>query len=503
MNIILMLVDSLNRHHLPAYGGGPVPTPNLDRLATRSYRFDNHFVGSLPCMPARREIFTGHKEMMWRPWGPLEPYDQRLPRLLQESGYRTAIVTDHYHYWEEEANGYLQSFQSAEKVRGHEIDYFKQPVPKHEPVPAWVGNIERSRPGDWARRYYANVKDFASEEDYFPAKVFSGAAHWLQEESSDGPFFLQVESFDVHEPFDVPEPYASMFGDGADRERFTVWPPYTDSGQLRQFMQDTSEEELAFIRSQYFGKLAMVDRWLGEFLDKLDELSLWDETAVILTTDHGHDLGERGVFGKQYPHYDSHANIPLFVWHPELPANGQSVSDLTQTVDLFATVLDLAGKRPPENAHSRSLLPLLAGDRETSRQALLYGTFGQGICVTDGEWTLFKSPVAEEPLNYYSSMVYRSLILDSLAEPSGHGRFIPGVQMPQWQVPVSVEPDRKAPGSSADYLFDRSTDPGQEDNLWSSKSEQREQLLALARGLLAEEGTPPEQYSRLGLTTSG
>ncbi|MGH3147997.1 MAG: hypothetical protein ACRDTR_19570, partial [Rubrobacter sp.] len=74
--------------------------------------------------------------------------------------------------------------------------------------------------------------------------------------------------------FDVPEPYASMFGDASGRDRFTVWPPYTDSEGLAKFMAGTSEEELAFVQSQYFGKLAMVDRWLGVLLDRLDELSL-------------------------------------------------------------------------------------------------------------------------------------------------------------------------------------------------------------------------------------
>lgn len=225
MNVILILIDSLNRHHLPAYNPeSPVSTPNLDRIARRAFRFDNHFVGSLPCMPARREIFAGRKEFLWRPWGPLEQFDDRLPKLLEDAGYSTNIVTDHYHYWEEESGGYIQSFQGAELIRGHEVDFWKRPVADEKPVPKWVENIERWRDGDWPRRYYANVMDFKDEEDYFPARVFSGASRWLGENAArdERPFFLQVESFDVHEPFDVPEPYASMFGDGKNRDRFTV-----------------------------------------------------------------------------------------------------------------------------------------------------------------------------------------------------------------------------------------------------------------------------------------
>jgi arylsulfatase A-like enzyme len=200
MNIILVLIDSLNRHFLSAYAPSEVATPNLNAFARRSWRFDNHFVGSLPCMPARREIFAGFKEVMWRPWGPLEPFDRRLPRILQASGYATAIVTDHYHYWQEQANGYIQSFQNTRLVRGQETDNWKGPLREAESVPAWVENMERWRPRQ-ARPFYANVREFQSEEDFFPAKVFTAASQWLHENHPNAPFFLQVESFDVHEPF--------------------------------------------------------------------------------------------------------------------------------------------------------------------------------------------------------------------------------------------------------------------------------------------------------------
>jgi arylsulfatase A-like enzyme len=497
LNVILVLIDSLNRHHLSAYETSPVSTPNLDRLFEKAWRFDNHFVGSLPCMPARREIFAGRKDFLWRPWGPLEPFDDRLPRLLEQRGYSTAIVTDHYHYWEEEANGYMQSFQGARLVRGHEKDFWKQPVASDEPVPRWVQNIERWRPGDWARRYYGNVRDFGGEEDFFPAKVFSSAARWLEENSGRQPFFLQVESFDVHEPFHAPEPYASMFADGADRDRFTVWPPYQDRSSLSKFMASTTEEELGFIRGQYFGKLAMVDRWFGELSRRLDESGLWESTMVILTTDHGHDLGERGVFGKQFPHFDSHANIPLFLWHPDLPGHGRAVRELTQTVDLFATVLDAAGGQPPRAEHSLSLLPLLEG--AGGREALLYGTFGQGACVTDGEWTLLKSSDHDAPLNYYSSMIFESLIVDSVSEPSGQGHFIPGVELAQWQIPVQIDPESVLPLGRENFLFNRGEDPGQEDNLWDTNRRETRRMLDLLDDLMAREGAPPEQRVRLGL----
>jgi arylsulfatase A-like enzyme len=490
LNVLLILIDSLNRSDLPVYGGTAVATPNIDRLAARAWRFDNHFVGSLPCMPARRELYAGFKELLWRPWGPLEHFDARLPRLLEREGYATAIVTDHYHYWEEPANGYLQSFQQTELIRGHEHDNWKGPVSAGEPLPAWVENIERWRPGA-GRRYYANVRDFAAEEDYFPARTMSAGARRL-EALAGVPFFLQIESFDVHEPFHAPEPYRSAFGDASGYDRFTVWPPYQDPAALARFMAATSPEELAFIRSQYLAKLALVDRWLGEVLDVLDRLDLWDDTAVLLTTDHGHDLGERSVFGKQYPHRDSHANIPLLLWHPGLPGAGRPVGELTATVDLFSTIADLAGARH-EAPHGCSMLPLLDGS--AGPEALLYGTFGEGVCCTDGEWTLFKSPTGDAPLYAYSSLLYESLVVDGVELPVGQGRFLPGVEYPQWQVPVTREPL-----SREDFLFNRLEDPGQSRNLWTTEPQQRERMLGVLRELIAREGAPPEQLRRLGLS---
>ncbi|MEF2072678.1 sulfatase [Consotaella aegiceratis] len=496
MNIILVLIDSVNRNDLEPYGGTAFKTPNLAAFAERALRFDNHFVGSLPCMPARREIFSGFREVLWRPWGPLEPFDHRLPKMLRELGYGTAIVTDHYHYWEEAANGYIQSFESSELIRGHELDFWKPQLPDAD-LPQWVQLIERYRPG-LGRRYYSNVADFDDERDFFPAKVMSAACEWLGENRDGRPFFLQVESFDVHEPFDAPEPYASMYGNGDDRDRFDLWPPYQDAARQAEFMAATSDEELAFIRSQYGAKLTMVDHWLGELMKTLDRENLWDDTAVIVTTDHGHDLGERGNFGKQYPHFDSHANIPLLVWDPRHPGGGRAATGLTATIDLFATLLEMAGGTAPENSHSRSIVPLVAGDSSQGRDAVIYGTFGQGLCCTDGEWTIMQPPDRSQPLYAYSTMI------PHMQSPAGyavnHGRFIPDVPMPQWQIPMPMDgATARRPGDDKPMLFHRAADPGQEKDLWDERPDQRERMLSLMANLVSESGAPDELYDRLHL----
>ena len=95
MKIVFLLFDSLNRHMLSPYGGTRIPTPNFDRLARRAVTFDGHYVGSLPCMPARRDLQTGRLSFLHRSWGPLEPFDNSFPELMATAGAYSHLVTDH------------------------------------------------------------------------------------------------------------------------------------------------------------------------------------------------------------------------------------------------------------------------------------------------------------------------------------------------------------------------------------------------------------------------
>ena len=91
MRSVFIMFDSLNRRALGPYGGKTVPTPNFDRLAKKTVTFDNHYIGSMPCMPARRDLQTGRLSFLHRSWGPLEPFDNSVPELLAEKSVSTAI----------------------------------------------------------------------------------------------------------------------------------------------------------------------------------------------------------------------------------------------------------------------------------------------------------------------------------------------------------------------------------------------------------------------------
>lgn len=445
---------------------------------------------------------------MWRPWGPLEAFDPKLPKELKKSGYTTAIVTDHYHYWEEMANGYIEWFNTAEFIRGHECDNYR--LPHAGSVPAWVEKMSEFRSPEHMRQYYANVSHRKGEEDFFPALTFSAASRWLEDNASNGPFFLQVESFDVHEPFHVPEPYASMYTQGIEgnADDFNIWPPYQVYDDLDAFMEQTSPEELAYLKAQYYGKTTMVDKWFGAFMQKMDALDIWDDTLLIFTTDHGHDLGQRRVFGKQYPHYDSHANIPMIIWDPRNKSHGDRTRRTrawTQTVDLFSTVIDASGGTPPKQTrHSKSILPVLENTQARVRSAITYGTFGQGVCISNDDWTLFKSPVENKPLFTYSTAIYQPLIVDNPIDgrvgampnqPVDNDFYDPTVPYPMWKTPVTIDPR-----TNENFLFSRRHDPEQKNNLWDSHVDVRRQMLVLLKQLLDEEGYPAEQLDRLGLS---
>ena len=121
MKAIFVLFDSLCRTAMGCYGPTPVRTPNFDRFAQRAVTFDTHFVGSLPCMPARRDMLTGRLTFLHRSWGPLEPFDNAMPELLNASGVYSHLITDHAHYWEDGGATYHNRYNSFEFVRGQEV----------------------------------------------------------------------------------------------------------------------------------------------------------------------------------------------------------------------------------------------------------------------------------------------------------------------------------------------------------------------------------------------
>jgi arylsulfatase A-like enzyme len=174
-NAVVILLDSLNRHLLGAYGSEEFATPNLDRFAARAVRFDRHHVGSLPCMPARHDLLVGAMDFLWRPWGSIELWEEPITRSLRRSGVVTQLVTDHPHLFEVGGENYHCEFTAWDYQRGHESDPWRT-----RPDPSWVGAPDFRRghtPYDDSRGW------FRGEEDFPGPRTMAAAARWLERDA--------------------------------------------------------------------------------------------------------------------------------------------------------------------------------------------------------------------------------------------------------------------------------------------------------------------------------
>ena len=490
MNAVCILMDSLNRHFLPAYGADWVLTPNLERLRRRGVTFDNCYVGSMPCMPARRDLWTGIQEFLWRPWGSLEPWDEPLPRTLKQAAVFTGLVSDHYHLWESGGENYQADFESMEFVRGHERDpWIGGPTP-----PADVGK------GQVDSRYRRNRQRFATEEQWLAPRTLREAARWLEDNARvHDSFFLMVDEFDPHEPFDCPEEHWRRYDPDWDGPEDFYWPLYGRN--------DYSEAEIRHIRARYAAKVTLADRYLGQVLDRMDDYGLWDNTLLVIMTDHGHFLGEHGWWGKPgCPQYRAISHIPLFVCAPGTEGGGRS-SALATHVDVHATILDCMGLEAPAPIDGRSLLPVLRQECEQVREQVLFGWWGRRVNWTDGHHLYMRAPASSDnqPLCLYTNR-WSTAPWWRIPLPDGRtqsGNFMPRAGMPVGRQPLTagemerihnIQLEDLREGS---LLFDLVDDREERRNLAGTALEG--EVAARLRGAMEEQGAPPEQFERLGL----
>ncbi len=427
MKTVFVLFDSLNRLALGAYGGTSVATPNFDRFARKSVTFDKHYVGSLPCMPARRDMHTGRLNFTHRNWGPLEPFDESFAEILSRNSVYTHLISDHLHYFENGGWGYANAFDSWDFVRGQEYDALEVMVrppldryrdkfdARHYPLDKLpeTGAITR-RNSDKAAlkklRGAINTENLTDEADFPTAKCFAKAFSFLDTNRTTDDWFLQLECFDPHEPFVAPERFKAAYDTGYNG-KILDWPVYEKN--------TNSPEEIAAIRGNYAALVAMCDEYFGQLLDYFDEHGLWEDTALVLTTDHGFLLSEHDWWAKnRMPYYEEISHIPMMVWHPENGAHsGERRSALTQTTDLMPSFLDFHGCTIPETVTGNSVVSLLKKD-VPQRDSLIFGMFGGPVGVTDGTYSYYLYPddLSGQNLYLYTLMPAHMINFFDIAE---------------------------------------------------------------------------------------
>lgn len=489
MRAIVVMFDSLNRRMLPPYGGTEARAPNFVRLAERCMTFDQCYAGSMPCMPARREMHTGRYNFLHRSWSPLEPFDDSVPEMLKRNGIYTHLITDHQHYWEDGGATYHNRFASYEFVRGQEGDLWKADVAASDP--ARLTDIgHRMRAQDKVNR-----AAMQSEADHPQTGVFQAGLDFIRNNAAADNWMVQIETFDPHEPFFSTARHVAMFPDQQGGDPDFDWPPYS------RVTEEAATESVA--RNRYLSLLAMCDENLGRILDLMDAQDMWGDTALIVCTDHGFMLGEKGWWGKSIqPWYDETIHTPLFVWSPVQGIAGARRDALVQTIDFGPTILDLFGMEATDDMQGRSLLPVLAEDQPL-REAALFGSHGAHVNVTDGRYVYMRAPISSEnsPLFEYTLMPLHMRARATPVELEGAELVAPfgfTKNCPMLKFPALAFGN---PWSHGTLLFDLDTDPEQTQPLDDPQTERR--MAELLVRLMRENEAPAEQYQRLGLPETG
>lgn len=500
MKLIYVLFDSLVRNALGAYGGRWIPTPNFDRFAQRAVVFDNHWTGSLPCMPARREMHTGRYNFLHRGWGPLEPFDRSAFERLGEAGVHTHLVSDHFHYFEDGGATYHQRYGTWDFIRGQENDKWKAMVePPIERFKKMYDPRNYTIPEDGKRMMHCITREFIKDEADFPCvRCFRGGMEFLDQNRDADQWLLQIECFDPHEPFFAPRRFRDAAGVD-DSHPILDWPRYD------AVVEDAFACEQ--MRANFAALVRMCDHYFGELLDYMDRHDLWRDTAVVLTTDHGFLLSEHDWWGKcRMPFYNEVSHIPLLIYTPQTRGEaGRRCASLTQTIDLAPTLLRYFGVEPDPTVTGHSLLPLLARDR-TLRDVALYGIFGGSINVTDGRYTYFHYPadMTGEGVFEYTLMPTHMNRMFPVAQLQGAtlGRafdFTQGVR--PLRIPALRSLDRpEVNGGFLDAhsrLFDLATDYVQNHPITAPAVTER--LLRAAIVAMKRHDAPQEVFARYGL----
>lgn len=492
MKLIMLMFDSLNKHLLEPYGCDWTKTPNFQRLAERAVTFDNCYAGSLPCMPARRELHTARYNFLHRSWGPLEPFDDSAVEILKENGVYTHLISDHLHYWEDGGATYHNRYNSWEIVRGQEADHWKAILNFKDLPEKYSGNINKQ---DQINRKYME-----DENNHPLSKIFKSAFDFLDNNINNDNWFLQIECFDPHEPYFTYDKYKNNY-DFNYGDLYFDWPNYAK-------VEETNDE-IEHCRYMYAALLSMCDNYLGKLLDYIDNSK--EDIVLIVNTDHGFLLGEHNCWGKNiHQLYNEIANIPLFIYESKKHSEKNNIENrrkaLVQTIDIPVTILDYFGIEKTKDMKGFSLKETIDNDKEVRKYAL-FGMHANQICITDGRYVLMKDYAVKKDGSNDSELYNYTLMpmhmidffsIDELKTTELYDGFSFTKGCKVMKIKYLTLPKKMTLIDELDWvLYDLQNDPHQESPIKddSIKNEMIKNMVLL----MIENEAPIEEYIRLGI----
>jgi len=490
MKAIFVLFDSLNRHLLPNYGCDWTKMPNFRRLGEKTLTFDRFYGGSMPCMPARRELHTGRYNFLHRSWSPLEPFDDSVIERLRKAGVYTHITTDHFHYWEDGGANYLTKFDSFEMVRGQQGDPWIGQVRWPE-FPETLSNRKTTQ--NW-RHDWINRSVMQTDESMPQHRTMTNGFEFIDRNHRDDQWFLQIEVFDPHEPFFTQQKYKDLYPH--DYEGLNMdWPNYGRN--------DLDAQATEHVRMEYAALMSMCDDYLGRLLDKMDAYDLWQDTLLVVCTDHGFMLGEKECMGKNViPFYNEIINTPFFIHDPRSPRPNERCPVLAQTIDLVPTLAEYFQIEPPQFMDGRSLEPAIRCD-EPIRDYALFGVHGGHVNITDGRYVYMHAPVHADnkPLYEYTLMPSHMNVPFSVRELQ-ETALVEGFPFTQGCPVLKISAGATFNAYwSGTQLYDLDSDPKQKKPIIDDQVQLR--LLDALRRLMLANQAPLDQFERLGIPQAG
>lgn len=371
-NIVVIMTDQ-HRADVCAREGFPLDTtPYLDELAAQGLWFNRAYTASPTCLPARVSMFTGRFPTATKIYANQHVgvvYEKDLIDVLSEQGYKTALCgknhshvkADRFDHYSHYGHGGGQGENRTEQEKAfdkylnglcHRADFSPAPFPV---------------------------------ECQGPYRATSDAMNWI-DIVEDDPFFLFLSFAEPHNPYQIPEPYFSMFPIESLPPTISSFDAWKDRGFKYRFTRELGQrafgnydEQVPRARANYFGMLRLIDDQVKRFVEFLEARQLRDDTIVVFVADHGDFVGEYGMVRKGPELPECLTRIPMLWAGPDITANSQPHEAHVSLVDVMSTLCEAIGVPLPNGVQGRSLWPLLTGNEYPEEEfASVYVEQGMG-----------------------------------------------------------------------------------------------------------------------------
>ena len=524
-NALVIMFDSLQFNYLGCYGNEWIKTPNMDRLAREGVLFENCYTEGLPTVPCRRAMHTGRFTLQKAGWVALTMEDTTIADLCWGRPIDTAIVFDCPMYRLPKF-GYTRGFDKVWFTHGHEADdyYYEHDPLYHKNIDDYVD--EKSRKAYAARYSEAAVAGLDKEtenylrqrqywngpEDRYVARTVRKAIEYLEQVDRNKQFFLWIDSFDPHEPWDPPSVYMNFpcpyDPDYQGKDEFLPYPELVEGLY--------TEPQLHHVRMLYAELVTLCDTYLGVLMDAVRRLGFEENTLFLMVSDHGEPLGNgehgHGLMRKVRPWpYEELVHTPMLLRAPGVKA-GQRISAFVQSCDVAPTVCDWLGIGVHPDMQGKSLLPLVRGEVDKVRDFAIAGYNKCSWAIYTEDWSFIHWISADKDDPSMATDFYTAGIDGShLAAVGGHTGIgdessAAMIEALNQKAGVDNEAARRhkalattdgadqwtcTPGSSqavpeSDELYDRKKDPFQLHNVITEHPDVAKKLFAALSDFMAE-----------------